>query len=111
LEVNDQTLRNWLFAANADSDHPEALSSDDREELNRLRRRVKVLEQEQDILKKAGLLTPNDFTDLDEIEARLAAFERRYEQTAAPFEWKFTRDELTLLMKKLADKPDHAAAA
>jgi hypothetical protein len=45
------------------------------------------------------------------MEARLAAFERRYEQTAAPFEWKFTRDDLTLLMNKLANKPDHPAAA
>lgn len=57
------------------------------------------------------VLTPNDFANLAEIEARLAAFERRYEQTAAPFEWKFTRDDLTLLMKKLADKPDNQAAA
>jgi hypothetical protein len=38
------------------------------------------------------VLTPNDFTDLDGIEARLAAFERRYEQTTAPLEWKFTRE-------------------
>jgi transposase len=54
LGVNDQTLRNWLFAANADPDQPETLSTDDREELNRLRRRVRVLEQERDILKKAA---------------------------------------------------------
>jgi putative alpha-1,2-mannosidase len=32
------------------------------------------------------VLTPNDFADLAEIESRLAAFERRYEQTAEPFE-------------------------
>jgi DDE superfamily endonuclease len=57
------------------------------------------------------VLTPNDFTDLADIEHRLAAFERRYEQTAAPFEWKFTRHDLALLLKKLADKPDHQAAA
>lgn len=37
------------------------------------------------------MLTPNDFTDLAEVEARLIAFERGYEQTARPFEWKFTR--------------------
>ena len=54
LGVNDQTLRNWLFAANADPNEPEVLSPNDREELNRLRRRVKVLEQERDILKKAA---------------------------------------------------------
>jgi transposase len=53
LGVNDQTLRNWLFAANGDGE-PAELSTDDREELVRLRRRVKVLEQERDILKKAA---------------------------------------------------------
>jgi hypothetical protein len=57
------------------------------------------------------VLTPNDFVDLKEVEERLLAFERRYEQSAAPFEWKFTRSDLALLMKKLADKPDYQAAA
>ncbi len=57
------------------------------------------------------VLTPNDFADLAQIEARLEAFEHRYELTAAPFEWKFTRDDLVQLMKRLADKPDYQAAA
>lgn len=57
------------------------------------------------------VLTPNDFTDLTEVEARLLAFERRYEQTASPFEWRFTRADLTKLLERLADKPDHQAAA
>ncbi len=57
------------------------------------------------------VLTPNDFTDLHAVATRLAAFERRYEQTATPFEWKFTRHDLDLLLKRLADKPDLAAAA
>ena len=57
------------------------------------------------------VLTPNDFRDLAEVADRLAAFERRYEQAAVPFEWKFARGDLALLMKKLADKPDHQAAA
>lgn len=57
------------------------------------------------------VLTPNDFADLAEVESRLLAFERRYEQSAAPFEWKFTRHDLDLLLKRLADKPDLAAAA
>lgn len=57
------------------------------------------------------VLTPNDFTDLAEVEARLLAFERRYEQTAAPFQWRFTRNDLTKLLERLADKPDYQIAA
>ncbi|HET6833330.1 MAG TPA: IS630 family transposase [Acidimicrobiales bacterium] len=57
------------------------------------------------------VLTPNDFVGLAEVEARLLAFERRYEETAAPFEWRFTRGDLTKLLERLADKPDHQAAA
>jgi DDE superfamily endonuclease len=57
------------------------------------------------------VLTPNDFTDLADVESRLLAFERRYEQTATPFEWKFTRTDLAKLMERLADKPDYQAAA
>ena len=54
------------------------------------------------------VLTPSDFASLAEVEDRLLAFERRYEQAAVPFEWKFTRHDLALLMKKLAG---HQAAA
>ena len=57
------------------------------------------------------VLTPNDFENLADVQRRLHDFERRYEQTAAPFEWNFTRDDLHLLLKKLAAKPDHQAAA
>jgi hypothetical protein len=57
------------------------------------------------------VLTPNDFADLAEVERRLAAFERRYEQTATPFEWKFTRTDLAKLIERLADKPDYQTAA
>ena len=57
------------------------------------------------------VLTPNDFTDLTEVETRLLGFERRYEQTATPFEWRFTRSDLAKLLERLADKPDYQAAA
>jgi hypothetical protein len=50
------------------------------------------------------VLTPNDFTSLDEVEERLLAFERYYEDAARPFEWKFTRQDLADLMKRLAEK-------
>ncbi len=57
------------------------------------------------------VLTPNDFADFAEVADRLAVVERRYEETAAPFEWRFTREDLVLLLKKLIDKPDYRATA
>ncbi len=49
------------------------------------------------------VLTPNDFADLTDVQARLVAFERRYEQTATPFEWRLTRTDLTKLLERLTD--------
>ena len=46
-------------------------------------------------------LSPNDFTDTDEVIARLAAFETRYNHTARPFKWKFTTADLDDLLTKL----------
>ena len=47
------------------------------------------------------VLTPNDFTDLAEVERRLLGFQRRYEQTAVPFDWRFTRVDLDRLLRRL----------
>ena len=47
------------------------------------------------------VLTPNDFTDLDEVADRLLAFQATYEAIATPFEWKFTRSDLALLLERL----------
>jgi hypothetical protein len=57
------------------------------------------------------VLVPNDFHDLHQVEANLMAFQQRYETAATPFEWKFTRGDLALLLKRLADKPDLQEAA
>ncbi len=46
------------------------------------------------------VVTPNDFPDLDTLEQHLLAFGRRYEQIAAPFQWRFTRDDLHKLLAK-----------
>jgi transposase len=56
------------------------------------------------------VLTPNDFTDLAEVEHRLLGFQRRYQQTAVPFDWRFTRADLAKLLRRL-DEHDHRAAA
>ena len=47
------------------------------------------------------VLTPNDFPDLAAVADRLERFERHYETIAKPFEWKFTRDDLTELLQRL----------
>lgn len=57
------------------------------------------------------VLTPNDFADLAEVEQRLLEFERRYEEKATPFEWKFTRHDLAKLMERLGEKEDYRIAA
>ena len=46
-------------------------------------------------------LTPNDFTSLDQIRDRLAAFELRYNAIARPFSWKFTRTDLHDLLHRI----------
>ncbi len=55
-------------------------------------------------------MTPNDFADLDTLEHHLLAFGRRYEEIAAPFQWKFTRTDLHKLLAK-ADTPQPASLA
>jgi hypothetical protein len=50
-------------------------------------------------------LTPNDFSSLAEVEDRLLGFQHYYESIATPFEWKFTRDDLAELLKKLDTTP------
>jgi hypothetical protein len=40
------------------------------------------------------VLTPNDFPDLATVEQRLLAFEALYNDTARPFTWRFTRQQL-----------------
>ena len=47
------------------------------------------------------VLTPNDFPDLNTLEQQLLAFGRRYEQIAAPFQWRFTRIDLDRLARRL----------
>ena len=50
------------------------------------------------------VLTPNDFTDLDEVAHRLLTFQATYQTIARPFEWKFTRSDLASLLQRLAER-------
>ena len=47
------------------------------------------------------VVSPNDFTNLDQVQDRLAAFEHRYNQTARPFQWKFTTADLDDLLARI----------
>jgi transposase len=57
------------------------------------------------------VLTPNDFGDLAEVERRLLAFQRRYQQTATPFGWRFTRTDLAKLLHRLDEHQHRGATA
>jgi transposase len=50
-----QTIRNWARQAARDDGHrPDGLTTEEREEVRRLRRENKTLREERDILKKAA---------------------------------------------------------
>jgi transposase len=59
------------------------------------------------------VVTPGDFADLDALAARLTAFEPRYNLTATPFDWTFTRADLADLLARIdAHQPSrHCSAA
>ncbi len=56
LGISSEALRHWLRQADADAGRgqPGDLTSDERAELRRLRREVKTLQQEREILRKAA---------------------------------------------------------
>ena len=53
LGISDSSLHNWLKQSHIDASQREGLTTEEREELRRLRKENKVLRQERDILKKA----------------------------------------------------------
>jgi transposase len=54
LGISESCLRNWVHQADVDQGVKEGLSTDDRAELVRLRREVRVKDMEIEILKRAS---------------------------------------------------------
>lgn len=56
------------------------------------------------------VIKPADFADLDELADQILAFEARYNQTANPFDWRFTRTDLHALCQRIAARENQPAS-
>ena len=60
LDLTETTVRNWMRQARIDAGDEEGLSTDEREELRRLRSENRTLRMERDLLKKAAAFFAKD---------------------------------------------------
>jgi hypothetical protein len=47
------------------------------------------------------VVKPADFADLEALADRLCRFENRYNETARPFDWRFTSSDLGAMLERL----------
>jgi hypothetical protein len=46
-------------------------------------------------------INPNDFADLDQLSEHIIGFHDRYNTTATPFDWTYTREDLNAFLHRL----------
>ena len=75
LGIASESMRRWIRQHEVDEGEREGLTTDEREELSRLRRENKILRQEREFLKKAAVGSTGERNSLGQCSSRGAVGE------------------------------------